>query len=335
MEVTITTAEAVEKFLLLAEQKVETGQIRPSTASMYRLHLPRLAALETMGGWTLGDAQYGEVTKAEVASALHIFAQSPGIPRKGKRLADGTREIVPSGLPALSTIRNARSTLGAFFAELDLALGIDRPNPAHGIDLRRIAGRRPVKDPRALTAQEVDDLLACVTEAYRPLVTIICDTGMRSAEARGLRWVDVSDDVIHVCGQADEHGGYSEGGKTKDAVREIPLTQRAKAVLAEQYKLTGNGTFVFATHSGGTSNNANLWRAVQRGCDRAGIKRVGVHDLRHTFGMIAVENGMPIPVLSKLMGHSDPGFTASRYLRAVIDLDAKRRAMRAAFGEES
>ena len=33
---------------------------------------------------------------------------------------------------------------------------------------------------------------------------------------------------------------------------------------------------------------------------------------------------MPIPVLSKLLGHTDPGFTASRYLRAEIDLAAKQ-----------
>ena len=335
MEVTISTADAVEQFLRMADTKVETGQIRPATAKQYRQYLPRLVALQTMAGWTLGDAQYAEITKAEVASVLHAFAQSPGIARKGRRLDDGTREVVASGLPAAQTIRNARSTLGSFFAELDLALGIDRPNPAHGIDLRRVIGRRPTKEPTALTTEEVESLIAAMSEAYRPLVTLICDTGMRSAEARGLRWVDVSTDTICVQGQADDHGGYVEVGKTNHSLREIPLTKRAKAALAEQFKLTGDGEFVFATRSGGTGTNANLWRAVRRGCDRAGIPPVGVHDLRHTFGMLAVERGMPIPVLSKLMGHSDPGFTASRYLRAEIDLAAKRRAMDAAFGGEA
>lgn len=321
------TDEALGEFMRLATQEVATGQKRPSTLRQYRLYLPRLLALRTMSGWSLGEITYVEVTSAHVAAVLHTFARTPCAPRKGRRLASA------SGLPAAQTVRNARSSLGAFFAEIDMALTIERPNPAHGIDLRRTIGRRPSKEPIVLTSEQVASLIECVRDVYRPIVTLISETGLRSAEARGLRWVDVDGDTIRVGGQADDHGGYSNGGKTRYALREVPLTSKALTAIESQRALTGTGRFVFAARAGGTLAASTVWRAVGRGCVSAGIPQVGVHELRHTFGMQAVERGMPIPVLSKLLGHSDPGFTASKYLRAEIDLEAKRRAMRAAFGD--
>jgi len=49
-------------------------------------------------------------------------------------------------------------------------------------------------------------------------------------------------------------------------------------------------------------NDLNLWYRVRR---EAGIEDVRLHDLRHTHASHAVMNGVPVPVVSRLLGHSN------------------------------
>ena len=49
-----------------------------------------------------------------------------------------------------------------------------------------------------------------------------------------------------------------------------------------------------------------LWYAVRR---EAGIKDVRLHDLRHAFASHAVLQGVPLPVVSRLLGPKNPGMT--------------------------
>lgn len=43
--------------------------------------------------------------------------------------------------------------------------------------------------------------------------------------------------------------------------------------------------------------------------DRAGIIRVRFHDLRHTAASLILNNGIPVIVVSKILGHSKPSIT--------------------------
>ena len=54
------------------------------------------------------------------------------------------------------------------------------------------------------------------------------------------------------------------------------------------------------------SPNLPLWYSVRR---QAGIEDVRLHDLRHTFASHAVLRGIPLPVVSRLLGHKQPGMT--------------------------
>ena len=49
-----------------------------------------------------------------------------------------------------------------------------------------------------------------------------------------------------------------------------------------------------------------LWYRVRR---EAGIEDVRLHDLRHTHASHAVMNGVPVPVVSKMLGHAHVGMT--------------------------
>ncbi len=62
------------------------------------------------------------------------------------------------------------------------------------------------------------------------------------------------------------------------------------------------------------------WDAVRR---RAGLEDVRLHDLRHTFASIGAGSSLGLPIVGKLLGHSQPQTTA-RY--AHLDADPLRRA---------
>ena len=52
--------------------------------------------------------------------------------------------------------------------------------------------------------------------------------------------------------------------------------------------------------------NLSLWYLVRK---EAGIEDVRIHDLRHTFASHAVLRGIPLPVVSRLLGHKRPSMT--------------------------
>ena len=54
------------------------------------------------------------------------------------------------------------------------------------------------------------------------------------------------------------------------------------------------------------SRNLALWDRARRA---AGIEDVRLHDLHHTVASHAAMNGVPLPVVSRLLGHSDPRTT--------------------------
>ena len=62
------------------------------------------------------------------------------------------------------------------------------------------------------------------------------------------------------------------------------------------------------------------WLAIQA---HAGLEGVRIHDLRHTFASVGAGSSLGLPIVGKLLGHSQPATTA-RY--AHLDADPLRKA---------
>jgi integrase len=63
-----------------------------------------------------------------------------------------------------------------------------------------------------------------------------------------------------------------------------------------------------------------IWTAICHRCDLPGVR---IHDLRHTFASVGAGSGMGLPIVGKLLGHTQASTTA-RY--AHLDNDPLRRA---------
>jgi len=62
-------------------------------------------------------------------------------------------------------------------------------------------------------------------------------------------------------------------------------------------------------------------RAAVRLAEKAGLKGVGIHTLRHTHASVLLANGVPIANVSKRLGHRDPYTTAKIYQHMLPDTD--------------
>ena len=119
-------------------------------------------------------------------------------------------------------------------------------------------------------------------------------TGCRKGEIVSLRWREVEGDTLNL---AD----------SKTGPRKVFLNTPARAVIERQPRT--DSPFVFPSPRDperACSPNLPLWYLVRR---QAGIEDVRLHDLRHTFASHAVLQGVPLPVVSRLLGHKRPSMT--------------------------
>ena len=90
--------------------------------------------------------------------------------------------------------------------------------------------------------------------------------------------------------------------------------------------LPRSGTYVIAGDRAGGKDErprADLKRPWATVAKAAGVTGVRVHDLRHTHASVGAGSGLGLPIIGKLLGHSQPATTA-RY--AHVDADPLRRA---------
>ena len=194
-----------------------------------------------------------------------------------------------------------------------VACGHIETNPARAI--RRNPNPRKT---RFLTRLEVKRLNRAL-DAHRgrrsgiqqvDIIRLLLLTGCRKGELTALRWSEVHDDRLILL-------------DSKTGPRAVFLSTAARAILARQPR---TGLYVFPSPidpSASRSPELSLWRKVRR---TAGIPDVRLHDLRHTFASHAVMSGIPLPVVSRLLGHAQIRMTL-RYAH-VSDGEAEAAAER-------
>lgn len=148
----------------------------------------------------------------------------------------------------------------------------------------------------------------------RAMLAIMWRSGLRSAEARGLRMddVDLSSHVIHV-----RHGDtYRRVGIDSWGRHLLELWYAKRWGQAEDNLFRESGTY-FCTCNGGEVSGQYLRRAFRLAGQRARIgKRVHPHVFRHMFAVEMSQRGETLAFISRAMGHADDAITAE-YLRQL------------------
>ena len=143
------------------------------------------------------------------------------------------------------------------------------------------------------------------------VIRLLLLTGCRRSEVLTLRWQDVDGDTLTLV-------------DAKTGPRRVFLNAPARAILERQPRSASEYVFPSPLDpERPLSSNLRLWYSVRR---EAGIEDVRLHDLRHTFASHAVLQGVPLPVVSRLLGHKQPSMTL-RYAH-VSDRETEAAAER-------
>ena len=229
----------------------------------------------------LGTKKVGSVTRVDIAALHHSLRATP---YEANRMLAMTSKMF--GLAERWGLR------------------ADGSNPAKNIDRYNEEKRQ-----RYLSSVEVARLWAVLNSADAALtaspsaiaaIKLLMLTGRRLNEILGLRWawIDLDAKLMHL-------------PDTKSGALLVSLGAAAVAILTDLKASGRDEVFVIAGQRKGAAlvNLQKPWRALRA---RAGLEDVRIHDLRHTYASVGAGLGMSLPMLGRLLGHTQAA-TTSRY----------------------
>lgn len=286
------------------DRKVTAGELRPTTARSYRQHLDGYL-VPHLGRLPLGDLR-----------VHHVDGMLDAI-----RKANATSPRPVGPVTQRRIIASLRSGLADAVSDRLLSW-----NPASHA---KIAKASPPK-VHPWSASEVTMFLDAVAgQRDAALWHFATFTGLRRGEMCGLRWSDVELDAARlvVREQAAQVGHEVVYGPPKtaagdhrvvslDAVTVAVLRQHRATQAAERlawgpaYADSGR---VFTREDGAALHPERVTRRFRSLVGVAGLRPVRLHDLRHGYASLAMAAGVPLPIVSKLIGHSSVAITADLY----------------------
>ena len=253
------------------------------------------------------------------------------------RLEDVTPEMIEQFRDALVAAGLADRTINKYLAVLHgiFAWAQRRyrlpSNPVASVEKRPT---RKVGNIDVFSREEVMALSRAAASEQDGIVYLTAAlTGLRLGELLALRWrdVDFPNSAVHVR-QSFTNGRVDTPKSGQE--RTVPMADelaQALADLGRREDFTGDDDLVFCGAHGGHLAGHKLRERYKRALEKAGLRQLRFHDLRHTFGSHAIRTADSREVM-EWMGHQDLA-TTQRYLQFKPRLDAARR-ISAAFRDE-
>ena len=202
----------------------------------------------------------------------------------------------------------ANRTLGVVSKMMNQAeawgLRPDRSNPCY-----HVRKYKEKKRERFLTTDELARLGKALDEeeSFAPSAVtafrLLLYTGARLSEIQTLKWEHIRGNRIHL-------------PDSKTGAKTIPLNGPALEVLAGVKRVEGNVYVITGTTEGAHLTDLQKpWRRVRKA---AGLEDVRIHDLRHTLASEAVMGGESLPMVGRILGHTQAQTTA-RYAHLADD----------------
>ncbi len=152
-----------------------------------------------------------------------------------------------------------------------------------------------------LTEDELQILLNHAKDVWRDMILLAARTGLRRGELIGLRWEDINFNNATLTVQraiVRNVEGSPKGNKT----RNIPLINEVFLMLWKNKKQKG---YVFQTRPDHHLSDSFCNLNMKKICEKAGLRNIGWHTLRHTFASHLFQKNAPTKAVQELMGHVD------------------------------
>jgi integrase len=239
------------------------------------------------------------------------------------RFIDGLMSKGHRGKPCSAATAQRYHSVVSAMLKWAMRRGYVKMNPARGIERPRSAG----KDREVyLTPEEARALVDAASDLFRPLVVFALGTGCRRGEILALQWRDVDLEKGEVRVRA-------ENSKTR-AGRSIPVPVAVRTALeavrgSQDVRQLDREDHAFQLPDGEPWTPGAVRKEFEAAVERCKAlpsdkaAQLRFHDLRHTYASVAVQAGVPIHTVSRMLGHASLHMTM-RY--AHLCPDDRRKA---------
>lgn len=259
-------------------------------------------------------------------SAVHLDRFYADLLASGKR---GGKGLAPKSVRNVHII--VRKSLGDATRKRLVAR-----NVALDADAPRVPGHAD-RDLDTWSPEELRSFLAGIRDHHlAPAFLLAVATGMRRGEVLGLQWEDVDLDgltvavrrtILNVAYRITPGEPKTARGRRTisiDAATAAVLRGHRASQLQRRLELGLGGPLpppVFAKPDGRPIHPDLFSKTFDRTVKRLGLRKVRLHDLRHTYATLALRAGVDAKTVSARLGHSTVAFTLDVYTKAVPQLD--------------
>jgi integrase len=273
----------------------------------------------------LSDVLPGTVT-ASTAESYRIIAEAYVIPQIGRvpllklgpeHVNRMMRNLEAQGLSP-RTRQYARAVLRRALGQAQRWGKVDR-NAAALVDAPKKAA---AKIDDALDADQAAAVLVAASgDRLEALAVLVLAIGVRQGEALRLRWddVDLKAATVRIQSAKSDAGirTIALPGFVVGALKEHRRRQAAERIASRVWIDPG---LVFTTTVGTQLDRRNALRWWHGLTTRAGVGRRRFHASRHTAATLMLNNGVPLEVVSKTLGHAGLAITADVYAKVRPEL---------------
>lgn len=265
----------------------------------------------------IGNYKLHQYNRTEHQKFINTLLTKNGLGRSGKGLS-------------LNTVKVVNATISNAFKKA-IQLGYVTENPTQFTEFPKPTS---VNTPNFYSIEEADTFLEYAKKEreslWYPFFLLIFDCGLRKAEAMALRWSDINlqNRVINITKERLYRAEMGENigavalddTKTPAGKRTVVMTNRTQQAFINLYNefyqtsglipvTAGNDTFTFILNNGNLVRARSVNGAFDRIIKRAGLKKIKVHDGRHTYAVRLRQAGVPLEDIKDLLGHKDVSTT--------------------------
>jgi integrase len=288
-------------------------RVRPTTLASYEIAVGRITR------------EIGQMP-LQALTPMHVETLYADLCARGGR---GSQALSPK------TVRNCHIVLRKALADAERL----------GLVVRNVAAvvRPPAVHRVEQQTWSADDLRrfldAISGDRLEAAFVLLATTGMRRGEVLGLRWIDVdlssrrcsivqtlttvnNELLLTAPKTAKSRRRLALDARTATALRDHRRRQAEERLAAgELWDVTTD--LVFTDEVGGPLHPDGFTRSFIRLARAAGLPRIRLHDLRHSYATLALQSGVHPKVVSERLGHATVGITLDLYSHVVEGLDAE------------
>jgi integrase len=317
-----------------AEIEISEGELKLTfgkVLELYRLNFRRDAELAE------GTKQFREAGVKLVLKTwpgiddINVRSISvPAVREWALRMRSETKPYVPHKAKSASRRSKGASTttfncaLDALRHTLDLAVESGRifSNPARDKSIKRATPKLrrlqlPTREQFAKIVKAIETSRCGKFEAAAEMAQFLAYTGARQNEGNHVTWGDVDFETSRITLRVTKNG----------EPRDVPMIPECRTLLEkmrQEREHEGPEKLVLQVKS----CNGFLRKAAAE----VGAPSISHHDLRHLFATTAMEAGIDVPTISRIMGHRDGGALAMKVYGHLRDDHAQQAMQKVSFG---